>query len=486
MYSFPIIRIILCFCIILISCAPTIKRWPIDTEELKSQKISYKSKNDIFENYLWTYPSIASQKLEFKNNKASILFKGKVYSFEKDHTNGMLLYDGKSISFTAEKNKYYDINKLKLIPVQKQRWVSKTVYVYKSVQEMRTVPVHKSRTVPVTTFSNGMSHTSYRTEYYTDYETKFVTVSKYVPETKWEWQYYTEYHLNIPDVECSEFALDGHSVTLYRIEDNKKYSFYFQNTTFLELVDTVNVFHSEKGVHTLIIDANSDGYYFDNSDKIMFNTWNPYDKKSKYRSISNFMHNNWQPIGMVCSDLSVCMTLIEDKGIVDINNENSEYVGLENTGEFILNNIPNDTKIFLNGERYLSIRGNLEREIEYGKYNLHIQTDGFLDYKTELEINSKNPIISMPFPELEKGGKLSIENIYDKDWFLILKDEKGYEEFHSMRKELFLTEGNYVVTIHNKGFEIKKNIKIQNDNDAIINYQNEVDKLAENNKKSDK
>lgn len=475
-----------CLTFTFINCSPTIKRWPIDTQELQSQQISYQSKRDIFEDFLWTYPPIASQKLEFIDKKASVIFKNETYLFELNKNSDELVYKNNTIDFiTEKKKKYHDINRLKMVPMQKKRWVSKTKYVYKSVQEMRRVPVQKSRTVPVTTFSNGMSRTTYKTEFYTDYETRYETVHKYVPETKWVWETYTEYHLNIPDVECANISLGSHEITLYRVKEDKVYNYYFQNTTFLELVDTVNVFYTEKGVHTLIVDANSNGYYFDKSDKIFFNSWNPYDKTSKYQSIKNFMHNCWQPIDMVCSNLSICMTLLEDKGVVDLNNENSKYIGMENTGTFLLENIPNDTKIFLNGEQYIAFRGKMEREIEFGKYNLLIQSDGYLDYKTQIEINSEKSDLKIPFPTLRKGGKLSIEDIYDKDWFLIIKNEKGEEQFFSMRDELYLSEGNYVVTIHNKGFEIIKNVTIDKENDAEISYQDEVDKLADGNKKDD-
>lgn len=467
--------------LILCSCYKTIIRWPVETPEFISQRITYHRYSNIFQDFLWTCPPLNGIELTFENDTAYIKFCNKSVTFIRENEKLILPSEsGKTVvTFNQSDTLHYaEFSSLKLKSSIKQRWVPRTEYVFKTVMEQKMVPVTKTRTVPVQTYTGYGYTTSYRTETYTEYQTKFVYVQKYVPETRWKWEYYTEYSIDIPEIEYSELTVYGIPVTIYRTNYDGTNRYYFQNSSYLQFGDSKGTFYKKDECNTLILDVNSNGDYFDHEDRILFNTWNPYDKNSSYRSIENFIHNKWLPVYNVCKDLNFCLTDYSEESSVEIDYINSDYININQTGNFTLHSIPDNASVFLNGVPYKQFKGKIDRSIELGIYRMVIKRDGYLDKEQYFEISEKSPLLELTFPTMEPGGQLSISNIDDKGWFLTTRNNEGKEEFYTGCKNVYLPLGDYKVTIHLKGFELTKDVSISFEEPVIINYQKEIDKRA--------
>ena len=51
-----------------------------------------------------------------------------------------------------------------------------------------------------------------------------------------------------------------------------------QNPAYCKVTEQEQSFWGEKDMNIIFMDVNSDGIFFENNNKVLFNVWNPYDK----------------------------------------------------------------------------------------------------------------------------------------------------------------------------------------------------------------
>lgn len=377
----------------------------------------------------------------------------------------------------SKENLYYNMDVLERKLVPRSRYVSKTDYVHESVPVTRTVPVTKTRMV--TTHGPGGTMST-RTETYTDFETRTTFESRWVPKTSWVWETIYESVLNIPIYDYYEFSInDKTNILIYRIEKEGQINYYFQNPTYYSVIEKEKGFFGDKLIKLLIIDVNSNGIYFEDEDKIFFNSWNPYEQNSKFTEISNFMDNYWYRFRDLKIEKFLSFSSNSSINELKIMNSNSIYIDIDKLGEFKVINMPKKCEIFLNGKSYFhGLNSVFKGKIEYGFYNLKIIQDKHLDFKSNFVIDDKNLKIEIEYKDPGMAGVLEFDNDFIKNWTMITKDETGNENIYFNEKKINLAPGNYQLKIIYSGFVLEKKIIIQEDKTTKIDYKDEIEKLV--------
>ncbi len=455
-------------------------RWPDEGELLNSQSDIIMN-NNIFNDYLWTTPPVYSKEIIFSEDNNSkktaiINFKGEELKFELISNNGIDIINlyqeaGSNISSyisQSKKNIYYDLNSLSLKYITRQRWVSRTTF------KTETVPVTRTRSVPYTSFGpNGTSTTSYRTETYTDWETRTV------PVIDWYWESYSVPFIDIPVFKYFQFTLsENETVLVYEIQDGNSTKYFFQNVSYIVSPGNTEAFKTEDtGLLLVFIDSDSNGYYFDDSDRVLFNTWNPYEESSQYREIPGFMNNHWYRIEDLRNEKFITFKPGLEHSILNITNANHSYIGNENLGELEINNIGDNSSVIINGTNYHKFLRKNTLDIEYGMYYLRIENPGYLDYEQYFTIDENNSDFVINYIQPEPASILEITNLSVIEWILIIKDSSGDERHYSNRKSISLPEGVYTIIISSGGFDLEKNIIIEPGINPIIDYDGELTNL---------
>jgi|GEM_PF-3135340 len=475
--------IILILMIILSSCL-TVSRWSEFSEEIKDKELPLLVKENIFYDFLWTTPPLYSQKINFKNEKeyksALIYFTGNTYKININEKGFIILNNNEVIKPNkSKKNIYYNLDILNTKLVHRQRLVTKTHYVSKTVTIWETIPIQRSRTV--TTF-NPDGTTSFRTEFYTDFQTRSRTEIRWVPETYTTWETVMESVIDIPFYTYYELNLDGINVIIYKVIEGENTNYYMQNVTYYSAKDIQETFWGETEVKLLFIDSNSNGIYFEDDDNVLFNTWNPYEQKSEFREVPNYMDNYWYKLRELKIDRFLSFSLNDTKNKLLLKNANSKYIDTASLGKIKLYNIPEDAVITLNGEWYLhSADGKFLRNIEYGVYNLKIEYEGYLDFTSTFIIDEKTPEYYLEYKLPKKGGTFVLEPEYLRNWKIIITDNKENEKIYYNQTRINLEEGEYTVTISAIGYNLVKKIKIEIGKEVLLNYADEIEKISKKN-----
>src|SRR4030042_1914007 len=118
-------------------------------------------------------------------------------------------------------------------------------------------------------------------------------------KTVWNWETVYEKMVDIPAYDVYKFNTDsGDSFLVYRIVEEGKLEYYFQNVGYISAITSGDADKSRlQPVRILIIDANANGTYFDDEDMILFNSWNPYARNSSYQEVERFLDNFWYRLG---------------------------------------------------------------------------------------------------------------------------------------------------------------------------------------------
>ena len=470
-----VLFIILFAVILLTSCttlpgSSKIVRWSEDNKEMRSTSFKIESGKNIFNDYLWTAPNINSIEIKFEDNRSVVNSGLLEYEFVIMGNNITLKNNNMnmtSVESISKNTYYYDMQVLKLKTIQQQRWVPYTTH------ELQTVPVMKTRTVPVTTIgANGMPSTSFRTETYSDMETRTVPVTKY----RWE-TYYTK-TLDIPEYKYYRFDInDEITFLLYKIEVSGETKYYLQNVAYKYVVYPGEGYFGDKEMKIIFTDNDSNGLFFDSIDNMYFNSWNPYNKKSKYIPVKGFIENKWYSLKYVEKNKMLIFDYDENYDTLSIGNLNDNYVGNKMTGRLIINNLKNKKAVlYLNGNKYRTTKVETGRKCEYGKYVLRIVNPGFNDYETVFEINYNNPEVVIDYKEPDKAGVLKIENIFSDNFSVSVLTEKTEEKIYNNQKEISILEGPCEIEIYYDGFIYRKKLDVKCGMEYILDFEEELKK----------
>lgn len=455
-----------------------IVRWSKETPEIINSEYNIISKKSIFNDYDWTTPNVGSIEIAFNNEVSDFTMCETGYQLTR---NGEVLilenpesgYKSESVIKKSNGDYYYNIRNLKEVTKVNHRWVPKTTYEYQST------PVHKTRQVPVTsTDALGNTTTSFRTEFYIDYE------YRYVPVTSWVWEAYTTTSIEIPDYEYYEFDLENDlKILVYKVESNGIRKYYLQNVSYKYVHINGNDLFGKNELRIILIDSNSNGSYFDSTDSILFNSWNPYSKESRYKSVKGFIDNKWYNLSYVEKNKLLVFDYDKDRNMLNINNLNSEYAGVKDTGEFTISNIQNEkSKMYLNGNKYeiFNMFGkNIKYKCEYGKYVLRVSNPGFKDFETTFEINEENPSININYVEQDKSGILKIKKIFSDNFSVIVTAEGAEEKIYTNQTEISVPDGESNIEIYYDGFVFQKRINVESESEFILDFEEEIKAVLE-------
>lgn len=457
--------------VLLSSCSPTIKRWGIGTNEIKDQSVAYKPQQNIFKEYGWTRPNIASEKISFTNGSTQINWAGQNYALVQKDSNTLALVASTGADTIVSEEKlsakdiYYNRSILKIINVQRQRWVSHTSY------RSESVPVQKSRQVSYQTYNYSTKSytTQYRTEHYTSYEYRTV------PTTTWRWETYTERDVEIPIYKYYGFKLGDTYLLVYKVSSgvsiipvNEDYEYYIQNAGYL--------IGQDKDKLTYVgIDINSNGLYNDEIDQIMFNSWNPYSQSSSYlKPKISFLDNFWWSYDKLENDFMLKIEHTDNQ--FNFLYENNKFYKNKKKGRIKFTNLPLTATLEANGKRYV-VKSDKRYKIQYGKYKLKITRPGYMDYEQSVLVDVYSENHTVNYDTIGRSGQLSIENIFLSNYYVTVTSESGYTKTEFKPTSMSVPVGINKVKIYDSGVNYEYEIEIKPLGKTVIDFEAELKKL---------
>jgi hypothetical protein len=469
MKKLPVKLLLIGIGILQISCSTTIARWGGGEYEVKNQTIKYDVRKNIFEDYGWTRPDIESKKIAFVNNEAVINWGGKKYTLKQENAEEMSIADesnssvGTSAERVSKKDIYYNKSLLKVITVYRQRWVSYTTY------QSQSVPVQRSRQVSYSdyNYSTKSYTTRYRTEYYTAYEYRML------PKTDWRWETYTEYDVQIPEYNYYSFDIGDTRMLIYKVTNNTDSTteYYIQNAAYLLGKD-------ENKLSYVCIDGNGNGIYGDGKDQMMFNSWNPYSKKSSYsKPRISFLDNYWYYLYRFKNDYMLEINC--NNGAFNFVYENNAYYKSKKKGRIKFTGIPKGARVFINGKSY-KLKNNKKYKIQYGIYNINIPVLGYLDYEASTVINNNNSRTEVRYVQPGKAGKIVIANIFLDDFFVTVTNSDGDETTKMNSRAINASPGKNKVKIYSLGVSFEYEVDVEEGKTVSIDFEEELKKLKAN------
>jgi hypothetical protein len=450
-----------------ITYGQTFKRWPNGRVEMVSKELSFTQKPNIFNDFKWTYPSIKSIPVVFKDGNAAFDFAGKHFqatlvsdkSMRLSEVNGANVESSEQLS---EGNMYYDKSSLRYKAVTVSSWTPYTTYTQQSV------PVTRTRSVAVYSSSNGKPTTSYRNESYTVYEYRSVA------RTDYRYTPHTTYVLDIPQYPYYSFKMND-SVAFVVYKTGSKY--YVQNASYIIATDLDNVNH-------IFIDANSNGDFFDDADKVMFNSWDPYSKTSSYRPAGMFRDNNWYDLPFLRTNNFLTFSKSAVTGKLKIDYENSSFSDDEEKGKVTIENVPDDADLMVNGKMYRAKKGTKTYKTQYGKFFVRISKDGYMDFEANYYVDATNPVTSITYQSPKEAGLVQMQNIFQKSYFVTVSDSNGYNQTHNNAARFKVPLGAATVAIYSDGFTLTKQFHLAAGEKATIDFEAEIKKLQDEEQKN--
>jgi hypothetical protein len=461
------VALLICALLLYSSCSTTITRWGGGKYEVKDQTIKHDLKPNIFSEYGWTRPNIESKKIEFTNSESEIYWEGKKYVLKQiDSRNISLLNTENSDSAVNAEERmsnndiYYNKSILKIITVYKQRWVSYTTYRSESVPVQRTRQVSYSEY----NYATKSNQTRYRTEYYTAYEYRSV------PRTDWRWETYTERDVEIPSYKYYSFMLDNSRLLVYKILKDSTYEYYIQNSAYL-------IGRDAEKLSYVSIDGNANGLYNDAEDQIMFNSWNPYSRGSSYRKPKiSFLDNFWFTYNSLKEDFM--LDIVSDEEKFNFIYENNVYHKNKQKGRIKFTDLPKKVNVTINGKPY-KLKNNKKYKIQYGKFNINVIRDGYLDYGVSTIVNNTNKLSIVRYEPTIEAGKIVIENIFLDNFFVTVTNDEGYEKTQLNAKLLVVPKGTNKVKIYATGVTFEYTIDVAARKVIVLDFEEELKKLKE-------
>ncbi|KAB2915003.1 MAG: hypothetical protein F9K23_12840 [Bacteroidetes bacterium] len=450
--------------VLLSSCSPTIKRWGIGVSEMKDQSVTYKPQQNIFKDYGWTRPNIASEKISFSNGSTQINWAGQNYALVQKDSNTLALVSSTGADTLVSEEKlsakdiYYNRSILNIITIQRERWVSHTSY------ESKSVPVQRSRQVSYQTYNYSTKSytTQYRTEHYTSYEYRMV------PVTTWRWETYTEQDVEIPAYKYYGFKVGDTYLLVYKITVGEEFEYYVQNAGYLIGLD-------KDKLNYVGIDVNSNGLYNDEIDQIMFNSWNPYSKSSSYvKPKVSFLENFWLPYNKLENDYMVKIEHIDNE--FSFLYENNRFYKNKKKGRVKFTNVPKTASLVANGKTY-KIKNNKRYKIQYGKYKIKITRPGYMDYEQSILVDVYSENHTVNYDSVGRSGVVIIENIFLGSYFVTVTSENGYSKTEFNATYLNVPIGKNKIKIYDGGVSYEYEVDVSAYGKTTIDFEAELKKL---------
>jgi hypothetical protein len=345
---------------------------------MSNKQIPVSLQQNIFKDFGWAKPELKGLRLTLENNKAPISWNNAAYTLLKEQ-DGFSLKNENGFVAAGKNNRshsdmYYDMSALTLKPVMRSRWVSYQTYT----TQMVSVPHTRSVTRYVYDSYSKTSKPVYSMETYYSYETRMV------PRTDWRWENYTVYELDIPDYEYYAFTMpDSTNLIIYDAKGGP----YLQNASYLSAID-------KDGINHVLIDANNNGTFLDQEDRIMFNSWNPYSKDSKYRPMRLFRENSWYGLAFLKNENF--LTFSQKNGQLNLEYENDQYANSKEKGSVIFSGLPEKATLIINGQEFKTSKKDKVYKSEYGLFNARIVQKGKLDYETTYTVNKTSRLWQLP------------------------------------------------------------------------------------------
>jgi hypothetical protein len=457
---------------ITISCTTIVLRWPSSRVEEKGDRtVSYTIENDIFTDFLWTTPPFSPNKLAFDGQgKAKHLFRGRELLFSIKSPTAIDLQDTGSVSTaavqTSANNRYYNLNILGTVIVSKGRMVPKTKFVTEMINVPKTRMVTKI--VPRTRIVYNAFTKSYSTQFYNETVTQpefyMDQEMRTVMKTEWVWETVSEQFIAIPSYTYFSFQTkDGFDLVIYRVSAKGKFTYYIQNTSYLSAAEQQKNFLGQSvDVHLLMIDTDANGYYFDKQDRILFNTWNPYEKGAAYREIQSCVDNTWYHYSTLSKENFLSFKDDPKVKQLSIINANSAYINRDAQGKLSILNLEQGDRIFLNGKEYsIKKKSFFLASIQYGIFHLRIVRPGYQDFIRNFEINDDSPTAEINYKVPKKAGMFKLINCGFKTFKLSAKNAAGEIKTVYNSDVISLSPGQYIILISDGKTTFSKKVTIE-------------------------
>lgn len=438
----------------------TIKRWPNGRHEASDKELALQRHSNIFDKFLWTFPDVGSRTLAISDGKASFDLDGKDMKVRIDEGDEMRLsladLELSSPLRTSKNNIYYDKSKLKMKAITQQVWTSYTTY------EHQQVPVQKTRMVTSYSYQNGKSVPQYRTESYTAYE------GRSVPKTSWKYVPRTTWVLDIPSYDHYYFALpDSTGIIIYKLEGDQ---YRLQQVGYLLAKD-------EEDVNHVFIDVDANGVHFEDADRVMFNSWNPFSPTSTFKRAGHFMDNHWYGFRALRENNFLQFSIDPDSERLRIGYENSAFVDESDKGKVTFSGLPEKAKLFVNGKEYRVKKGGGKFKSQYGKFVARIQSDGAMDFEQIYVVDAEHPILEIRYVPTKAAGTVSISNIFQASFFVTITASDGFSQTLNGAKKFSVPTGKSTVTIYSDGFSLVKELDLEAGASLDINFEEEIKSL---------
>lgn len=450
--------------------AQTIKRWTGGKEEISAKQIPIEQRLSIFNEYLWLSPDLNSVSLNINNNEATYMWKGNLCTFSLKE-GGEMTFRSKDQEITSPRNKsnknlYYSKQALHYKPEVKHRWVAQNHYESKPVVVYKTRTVYKSqydyysktnKSVPVT---ENYSTIEYRNSI----------------RTEWKWQSYTNYVLDIPEYSYYSFKTEDSTVLyVYEIEEGSSKKYYLQHASYLLGKDNDGIFY-------VITDSDHNGYFFDDKDQILFNSWNPFREDTKYKRVRFFSENNWYTLDYLKKEYM--LTVFSDSNkVLHLEYANSMYADIDKKGKVVFTNIPENAQLTVNGKVYKTGKSEKEFNCEYGLFKVNISKAGNLDFETTYLLNDSIPRQTITYTETPEAIDTKILNIFADDYMVTISNKNGYSYSCFNTNSFKIPTGENTISISTGGFTLVKQVETKVGDKLEIDFESELKKQENLNNK---
>ena len=445
-----------------------IRRWPVKRQEVGNMTMHYDVKPNIFQDYKWTSPDVKSHQVDLAKGKVVITYAGTNYTMEvKDNT--IVISNGSGFTASASRQTsnqyYYDITKVKLVPHTVSRSVPHTEY--------RSTPTVVTHTRSVTHYTyNSSTHSSQPT-----YSTESYTTTEYHSQayTSWRYETSTTYVLDVPTTNVYVLKLaNDENMVVYEQEEKDGKQYYYQNPTYL-------IGSDDNDTKYLLVDANSNGNYFDPEDKIMINTWNPFVQGSVYRTSNIYKENKWVALDYLKRNMFM-EAVKGTANTIQLRNENDVYMDDDKEGKVTFNNMPDEYTLTINSRRYKVKAKHPDLKSEYGKFRAEISEPGHLPYEFFYTVNDQTPDVVLTYKQMPFAGELTVSNIFTSGYFITVKGANNYLKQYTNTNTFSVPTGKVTIEIDNNGFTFSKDVDVEAGKSVTINYEEEIKKLLPENK----
>ncbi len=404
-----------------ITYSQLIKRFSAQQFEFINKQMNAQVKKDIFTDFAWLAP-------DFKSNK--VLLEEKAYFFMMNEA-GIQIREIDSDFFELKGNGNYLL--------VSREFSKNNIYYDRNILQKRATIINKW----CPNFLFGST------------------------KINWSWGACLDSVLTIPSYPFYPFLLRDNSLFyLYEVLDSIGHkNYYLQNASYVLAVDG-------NGVKYILLDADCNGSYTDGNDKILFNTWNPYQKESGYKKLPLLKENFWYNQSYLNNTFFLTFHLHHGKFY--ITDENSIYSSEIKKGVIHFTKIPNEATLFINDTSYQLHKGTTSFECEYGKYNARIYVKGFKDFETAFTINDSNSNTIIRYPKTSASATVSIKNIPSTSFIITIKNTSGQNQVLINSNTFSVSNNINDIEIYCDGYNLKCSIDVLKNNFYEIDFREEL------------